>query len=156
MKLSEQALEKLALSGLSKKDGEILISVTDNGCGIPSEHLPNVKKKFYKANHLQRGSGIGLAIVRGFIEEGGKVVVGARGEESLNAVKNEFGDNVDYKASGDNWYAVSKTNEGVFHYRKCFVDNNLILWFEFNVKADSEEPIKEYIEYIERNFRLFK
>lgn len=40
-------------------------------------------------------SGIGLAIVRGFIEEGGKVVVGARGEEALNAVKNEFGDNVE-------------------------------------------------------------
>ena len=44
--------------------GEMLyISVTDNGCGIPAEHLPNVKKKFYKANYLKRGSGIGLAIV---------------------------------------------------------------------------------------------
>ena len=31
-------------------------------CGIPAEHLPNVKKKFYKANQLVRGSGIGLAV----------------------------------------------------------------------------------------------
>ena len=30
--------------------------------GIPAEHLPNVKKKFYKANQLVRGSGIGLAV----------------------------------------------------------------------------------------------
>lgn len=60
----------------SEKDGQILISVTDNGCGIPSEHLPNVKKKFYKANHLQRGSGIGLAIVDEIVElHGGKLEI---------------------------------------------------------------------------------
>ncbi len=60
----------------SEKDGEILISVTDNGCGIPSEHLPNVKKKFYKANHLQRGSGIGLAIVDEIVDlHGGKLEI---------------------------------------------------------------------------------
>ncbi len=46
-----------------EKDNNIVISVTDNGCGIPAEHLPNVTQKFYKANYLQKGSGIGLAIV---------------------------------------------------------------------------------------------
>ncbi len=40
----------------------IQVTVTDTGCGIPAEHLPNVKKKFYKANQLVRGSGIGLAV----------------------------------------------------------------------------------------------
>ena len=45
------------------KDKNVYVSVTDNGCGIPAEHLPNVTKKFYKANYLKRGSGIGLAIV---------------------------------------------------------------------------------------------
>ena len=45
------------------KDDKISISFTDNGCGIPAEHLSNVTKKFYKANYLQQGSGIGLAIV---------------------------------------------------------------------------------------------
>lgn len=60
----------------AEKDGEILISVTDNGCGIPSEHLPNVKKKFYKANHLQRGSGIGLAIVDEIVDlHGGRLEI---------------------------------------------------------------------------------
>lgn len=45
------------------KEDKISISFTDNGCGIPAEHLPSVTKKFYKANYLQQGSGIGLAIV---------------------------------------------------------------------------------------------
>lgn len=40
----------------------VRVIVSDTGCGIPAEHLPNVKKKFYKANQLVRGSGIGLAV----------------------------------------------------------------------------------------------
>lgn len=40
----------------------ITITISDNGCGIPEEHLPRIKEKFYKANHTIRGSGIGLAV----------------------------------------------------------------------------------------------
>lgn len=47
----------------SEDSGEdVKISVRDTGCGIAPEDLPNVKKKFYKANQLVRGSGIGLAV----------------------------------------------------------------------------------------------
>ena len=46
----------------AEADGFIRVVITDNGCGIPAEHLPNVKKKFYKANQTVRGSGIGLAL----------------------------------------------------------------------------------------------
>lgn len=46
----------------SEDDGYIRVTISDTGCGIPPEHLPNVKKKFYKANQLVRGSGIGLAM----------------------------------------------------------------------------------------------
>ena len=45
-----------------EEDGFVQVTVSDTGCGIPAEHLPNVKKKFYKANQLVRGSGIGLAV----------------------------------------------------------------------------------------------
>ncbi len=40
----------------------ILIIVTDTGCGISPEDLPKVKEKFYKANQKVNGSGIGLAV----------------------------------------------------------------------------------------------
>ena len=46
----------------AEQEGAVQISIMDTGCGIPPEHLPNVKKKFYKANQLVRGSGIGLAV----------------------------------------------------------------------------------------------
>lgn len=44
------------------ENNQIVIVISDSGCGIPAQHLPNVKKKFYKANQTQRGSGIGLAV----------------------------------------------------------------------------------------------
>lgn len=41
---------------------ELIITITDTGCGIAPEDLPHVKEKFYKANSTVRGSGIGLAV----------------------------------------------------------------------------------------------
>ncbi len=46
----------------SEIESFIRVVISDNGCGIPAKHLPNVKKKFYKANQTIRGSGIGLAL----------------------------------------------------------------------------------------------
>lgn len=51
-----------------QKENGICVSVTDNGCGISKDHLPRITEKFYKANTVQRGSGIGLAIVSEIIE----------------------------------------------------------------------------------------
>lgn len=49
-------------------DGFIRVVIRDNGVGIPAEHLPNVKKKFYKANQNVRGNGIGLAVANEIME----------------------------------------------------------------------------------------
>lgn len=47
----------------SKDEPDIIkIIVTDTGCGIAPEDLPKVKEKFYKANQVIGGSGIGLAV----------------------------------------------------------------------------------------------
>lgn len=48
--------------------GFIYIVVSDTGCGIPAEHLPYVKDKFYKANTTQKGSGIGLAVANEIVQ----------------------------------------------------------------------------------------
>jgi len=51
-----------AVESLIMGEKEIVISVTDHGCGISKADLPKVKIKFFKANNTRRGSGIGLAV----------------------------------------------------------------------------------------------
>jgi histidine kinase len=56
-----------------RKAKEILISVTDTGIGIPSEHLPHLFTRFYRVDKSRSrqaggGSGIGLTIARHIIE----------------------------------------------------------------------------------------
>ena len=57
-----------------EENGWVKVVTKDTGCGIPAEHLPNIKKKFYKANQLVRGSGIGLAMADEIVTmHGGKL-----------------------------------------------------------------------------------
>ena len=54
-----------------EKDGNVCVSVADDGCGIKASDLPKIKTKFYKPNHTRRGSGIGLAVADEIISEHG-------------------------------------------------------------------------------------
>lgn len=47
-----------------KCDGEVAISVADNGCGIAREHLPHLFEKFYRipSGDVQRPRGYGLGL----------------------------------------------------------------------------------------------
>lgn len=53
------------------QDDTCLITVTDQGCGIPAQEQESVFKRFYrvKRDHTSpQGSGLGLAIAKGFVE----------------------------------------------------------------------------------------
>ena len=64
-----------------ESDGNIMVSVTDTGCGIKSSDLSKVKTKFYKANHTRRGSGIGLAVADEIVAmHGGSMDITSPGE----------------------------------------------------------------------------
>jgi two-component system sensor histidine kinase TctE len=55
--------------GLEKKRSQIIITVTDNGPGIPAEVRERVFERFYRnAAPDQPGSGLGLAIVREIVQ----------------------------------------------------------------------------------------
>ncbi len=48
---------------------EAMIKVIDNGIGIPAEHLPNIFKMFYRASETNKGSGLGLYIVKETVDK---------------------------------------------------------------------------------------
>ncbi|MBE5940439.1 MAG: HAMP domain-containing histidine kinase [Lachnospiraceae bacterium] len=59
---------------LARKDNDILISVTDNGCGIEPADLNNIFEPF--VTHKKDGTGIGLAIVKEVVDiHNGKIKV---------------------------------------------------------------------------------
>jgi K+-sensing histidine kinase KdpD len=60
------------------RDGEVVVSVSDQGVGIPPEHQDKVFERFYRVDslvtHSTPGSGLGLSITKGHVEaHGGEV-----------------------------------------------------------------------------------
>jgi two-component system, NtrC family, sensor kinase len=55
----------------------VVISVADNGCGIPESHLEKIFDPFFTTKPVGRGTGQGLAITRSIIVEkhGGNIDV---------------------------------------------------------------------------------
>ncbi|NLF01256.1 MAG: response regulator [Anaerolineales bacterium] len=55
-----------------RMDGELVISVTDTGPGIPAEDLPHMFEEFYQVDRSlhrrHQGAGLGLSISRHFVE----------------------------------------------------------------------------------------
>jgi len=69
-----------------RQGGEIHLSVTDTGIGIPTEHLPHIFTRFYRVDKSRSrqsggGSGIGLTIAKYIVEaHGGRIWVESGGE----------------------------------------------------------------------------
>lgn len=63
---------RLQQTGIS----EVLLSVSDNGSGIPSQLIHKILEPFFTTKGAQKGTGIGLGIVREFVNQfGGRLEI---------------------------------------------------------------------------------
>jgi PAS domain S-box-containing protein len=63
----------------------VLLTVSDDGCGIDREHLPHLFEPFFTTKELGKGTGLGLATVYGIIEQN-KGYIDVDGEKGKGAV----------------------------------------------------------------------
>ena len=72
-KFTERGTITIAIEESNKSD-EILISVTDTGCGIPADKKDFVFQRFKQIDSFKQGTGLGLPITRSIIENfGGRI-----------------------------------------------------------------------------------
>ncbi len=62
-------------------DGQIWMEISDNGSGVPEEHLPRLFDPFFTTKPAGQGTGLGLSISYGIVNEhGGTLVIANRPE----------------------------------------------------------------------------
>lgn len=70
---------------LKQQHAGVMLTISDNGRGIPPSSMPHIFDRFYQAgNHESPGTGIGLAIVKELVEvQGGTIEVFSQTEPNL-------------------------------------------------------------------------
>ena len=65
---------------LEKRDGQAFLEVRDNGCGIAEHDLPKLKDPFFTTKPPGEGTGLGLSVCHGYLEEhGGELEISSPG-----------------------------------------------------------------------------
>lgn len=74
--LREKGGKVLISTSALAKSGEVVLRIKDNGSGISKEVIEKIFDPFFTTKDVGRGTGLGLAVVFGFISElGGKIEV---------------------------------------------------------------------------------
>ncbi len=128
----------------------IVVSIRDNGCGIPHEIVDNVFDPYFSTK--QTGSGLGLAICHSIItQHGGHITIESeqrKGTEIsiyLSASQNQLPDSIDQERylaiSGHGKIMIMDDDEMVRNIGKAIL---IHLGYEVELAADGEEAINMY------------
>jgi two-component system NtrC family sensor kinase len=61
---------------IAQEGDEVVIRISDEGCGIPAEHLPRVFDPFFSTKAEGRGTGLGLSLCQQMMQKhGGRIAV---------------------------------------------------------------------------------
>ena len=76
MNLSLNACEAMLdggtlMIGTSRKDNQVVIEVTDTGCGIKPEHLGTNLRAVFTTKPVGKGTGLGLSVSCGIVQQHG-------------------------------------------------------------------------------------
>lgn len=68
-----------------REGGHVLVSIADNGSGVPDDELPRLFERFFRGDRTRttRGTGLGLAIVKHIVTSAGGEVETRRGPGGL-------------------------------------------------------------------------
>src|SRR5262249_34923826 len=85
---------RIRLSARAAPDRRVLITIDDDGPGVPPEALPRLFEKFYRVPRhgegSRRGTGIGLAVARGLVDAMNGQVTARAGDRGGLAVDIEL------------------------------------------------------------------
>lgn len=75
----EEHGEILILTKANVEEGYVEIRIADNGMGIPQENLAKIFDPFYTTKDVGQGTGLGLSVVHGIVEQlSGQVIVDSK------------------------------------------------------------------------------
>jgi two-component system NtrC family sensor kinase len=60
---------RLDISATQKGLDKVVISISDNGCGMPEENVPKIFEPFFTTKELGKGTGLGLTITYGLVRK---------------------------------------------------------------------------------------
>jgi two-component system NtrC family sensor kinase len=59
------------LVSTSREDGDVVVRVTDTGCGIKVDHLDQIFEPFFTTKPVGKGTGLGLSVSYGIVQQHG-------------------------------------------------------------------------------------
>lgn len=72
--------EGLELTVCARQESDlVLVTISDNGCGIPAENLPHIFEPFFTTRPVGSGSGMGLTVAR-------EAIIGAGGSIEIESL----------------------------------------------------------------------